>query len=71
MMIDRLKNTLPNCTVSIDRDIIEVKVQNDAVFWITEELGGFKLYIGYNAPNSICLKELNEIAKAAKGIVGF
>lgn len=74
MLHERLENEFLDCEIEhagilIDRDVIEIRVQKDPVFWITSVCYGFKIYIGYAAPNSVDLGEVNRIADIVKSAI--
>lgn len=69
MLLDSLKAKFPGYQISIDRDIIEIKTQKDSVFFVTSEFFGFKIYVGYSAPNSIDFNETCKIIEATKDAI--
>ena len=73
MLLERLKSKLPelgmSLDVSIEKDVIEVRVQENPVFWITSECYGFKIYIGYEVPNSVEFSEVETIKQTVENCI--
>lgn len=66
MLFSKLRNYFPDYGISIENDVIEIRVQKDPVFWVTFESYGFKVYVGYNAPNSVEFTEIDSIVQSVK-----